>query len=170
MRALLVIDMLKDFLEEGRPLYVPQGRKIIPRIRERIREAKKEGVPVIFICDSHLPGDMEMKIWPSHALRGSGGAEVVEELRPEKGDYVIFKRRYSGFLGTDLDILLRELGVEEVILTGVLTHICILFTAADAFMRGYRVVIPRDSVASISEEYHEFALKLAKEVLQAEIV
>ncbi|HEX68215.1 MAG TPA: cysteine hydrolase [bacterium] len=170
MRALLVIDMLKDFLEEGKPLFVKKGREIIGNIKKRIEEARKEGIPVIYICDSHLPEDMEMKIWPPHALRGTEGAEVVEELKPQKDDYVILKRRYSGFLGTELDLLLRELGIKEVVITGVLTNICVLFTAGDAFMRGYKVIIPEDSVASVSEEDHKFALKLMKEVLKAEVI
>ncbi len=169
-KAFLIIDMLKDFLEEGKPLFVPPARKIIPCIKERLKKARQEDIPVIYVCDSHHPEDWELEVWPPHALRGTPGAEVIDELKPQKSDYIVLKRRYSGFLGTDLDLLLKELGVEELIITGILTNICVLFTTADAFMRGYRVIIPKDSVATLSEEDQNFSLKLMREVLKVKII
>ena len=95
---------------------------------------------------------------------------MVEELAPNDQDIIIPKRRYSGFIGTDLEMNLRELGISKLILTGVCTNICVLYTAADARMRGLHVTVPRDSVASFDEAAHEWALKELQGTLNAEIV
>ena len=168
--AFLVIDMLKDFVEREAPLEVPSARKILPKVKLRIEEARKKGIPVIYICDAHRSEDEEFKRWPKHAILGTKGAEVVEELRPEKTDFIVKKRRYSGFLGTDLDLLLKELKVEKLHLTGILTNICIFFTAAEATMRDYEVVVHSDSVAALSEKYHKFALDQLDQVLKIKVV
>lgn len=168
--ALLVMEMLKDFVERGAPLEVPSARKILPKVKLRIEEARKKGIPVIYICDAHRAQDEEFKRWPAHAILGTKGAEVVEELKPQKTDFVVKKRRYSGFLGTDLDLLLKELKVEKLHLTGVLTNICVFFTAAEAAMRGYEVVVYRDSVAALSEKDHKFALDQLDQVLKIKVV
>ncbi|GAI68207.1 unnamed protein product [marine sediment metagenome] len=168
--ALLVMEMLKDFVERGAPLEVPSARKILPKVKLRIEEARKKGIPVVYICDAHRAQDEEFKRWPAHAILGTKGAEVVEELKPQKTDFVVKKRRYSGFLGTDLDLLLKELKVEKLHLTGVLTNICVFFTAAEAAMRGYKVVVYRDSVAALSEKDHKFALDQLDQVLKIKVV
>ena len=131
--ALFVIDMLNDFVETGAPLEVPRARQILPRIKERIEEARERLIPVIYICDAHREKDEEFKEWPEHAIFGTRGAEVVKELKPKRGDFVVKKRRYSAFLGTDLDLLLKELKVEKLYLTGILTNICVFFTASLIF-------------------------------------
>jgi nicotinamidase-related amidase len=84
-------------------------------------------------------------------VAGTPGAEVVTELAPRDEDYVVPKRRYSGCFGTDLDMLLRELGVDTVVLTGLHTNICVRHTAADAFQEGYSVVVPTDAVEAFTE-------------------
>lgn len=170
--ALLVIDMLNDFVLEGAPLEVPETRKIIPAIRREIGQAHKEGKPVIYVCDAHEPDAREFSKfgWPAHAVRGTAGAEVVAELRPGKGDTVIPKTTYSGFFRTDLDETLRKLGVDRVRLTGCVTHICILFTASDAVLRDYGVTVVSDGVAGIAREDHEAAMRIMKNVLGASVV
>ena len=168
--ALLVIDMLKDFVEREAPLEVPSARKILPKVKLRIEEARKKGIPVIYVCDAHRLKDEEFKRWPEHAILGTKGAEVVEELRPERSDFIVKKRRYSGFLGTDLDLLLKELKVEKLHLTGILTNICVFFTAAEAAMRDYKVAVYSDSVAALSEKYHKFALDELDRVLKIKVV
>ena len=168
--ALLVIDMLKDFVERGAPLEVPHARKILPKVKLRIEEARKKETPVIYICDAHRSEDEEFKRWPAHAILGTKGAEVVEELRPEKTDFIVKKRRYSGFLGTELDLLLKELKVEKLHLTGILTNICVFLTAAEAAMRDYEVVVYSDSVAALSEKYHKFALDQLDQVFKIKVV
>lgn len=168
--ALLIIDMLNDFVQEGAPLEVPRARKIIEPLRKRVEEARREGVLIFYLCDAHRPDDVEFNSWPPHGIAGTPGAQVVEKLEPQKGDYVIPKRKYSCFLGTDLDLLLRERGIKKLIITGVVTNICVFFTAADAFMRGYEVIIPRDSVAALTEEEGEFSLEQMKSLFQAKII
>ncbi|MEJ5186411.1 MAG: isochorismatase family cysteine hydrolase [Candidatus Geothermincolales bacterium] len=168
--ALLVIDMLNDFIEDGGALVVPGAKRIVPFIKEILGQFRSRGLPVIFVKDSHRPDDAEFDYWPPHAVAGTWGGEVVEELKPLPDEYQVPKRRYSAFFGTDLDLVLRELGVEKVYLTGVLTNICVYATALDAAMRGYRVAVFRQGVASLSEETDRFIFKQLEEVLRAELL
>ncbi|MGB9725271.1 MAG: isochorismatase family protein [Fervidicoccaceae archaeon] len=167
--AVLVIDMLKEFVT-GR-LGSERARRIVSPLSEFLEKAREAGAFIIYVKDSHLPRiDFELRKWGDHAIKGSEDAEIVRELSPKEGDYVIEKRRYSAFFMTDLDLLLRELGVDTLILTGVSTDICVMHTAADAFYRGYRIIVPRDLVESMSEEGQEKGLKAMKELYGAEIV
>ena len=166
MEALLIIDMLNDFVEDWGALQVPNGRKIIPTIKKRLDKARKKGTPVFFICDAHTPDDPEFKYWPRHAVEGERGAAIVKELRPQEGEYIIKKVSYSGFYRTELEKRLKEHNITRLILTGVLTNICVLYTGVDALMRGYEVEVPEDSVAALTREDHRFALKQLKEVLK----
>jgi len=163
--ALLVIDMLNDFLLEGAPLEVTGAREIIPFLKKHIEAARQGGVPVIYICDSHTSGDPEFEVWPEHAVSGSAGAGVVDELEPLPGDIIVRKTSYSGFYNTDLEEILRDHNVRQLTIAGVCTSICVLYTAVDAFMRGYDVEVPDDSVAGLSPEDHTFALRQIREVL-----
>lgn len=169
-KALLIVDMLNDFVRQGAPLEVPSSRSIIPAIRRRIEEARSQGIPVIYICDAHEADDKEFDVWPPHAVKGSDGARVVEQLAPLPGEIIVEKTRYSGFYGTRLEDILRKIGVERVVIVGILTNICVLFTAADAVMRGFEVEIPRDSVAASSREENDFVLDQMAKVLGAKIV
>lgn len=166
MKALLVIDMLKDFVEPGAPLEVPEAREIIRNIKREISRARLHRIPVIYVQDAHDKDDPEFRAWPRHAVKDSDGAKTIEQLAPLKEDTIIEKVSYSGFFKTALDRKLRALGVDCVILTGVLTNICILYTAVDALMRGFTVEIPEDCVAAVNDEDHRFALKQIKEVLK----
>ena len=169
--ALLVIDMLNDFiLPDGALTCGDAGQVIVPAIRRRLGEARAQGMPVFYVCDRHRPDDVEFRIWPPHCVAGTPGAEVVAELAPQEGDVVVPKRRYSGFFGSDLEMNLRDFGVREVILTGVCTNICVLYTAADARMRGFGVVVASDCVASFDAGAHEWALKELRGTLNAQIV
>jgi len=168
--ALLVVDMLNDFASEKGALYVPEARKIISNIRKILVAARESGAPVFYVCDAHLPDDLEFKFYPPHAVRRTWGAEVIDELKPAANEVVVYKRRYSGFFGTDLDLALRERSVDKLIVTGVLTDICVLYTVADAFFRGYTVLVVSDGTASLSEDRHRWALEHMREVLKAEVI
>lgn len=170
--ALLVIDMLNDFVLEGAPLEVPDTRKIIPAIQREISAARDKGVPVIYLCDAHEEQDKEFSKfgWPAHAVAGTTGAEVVEELKPRKEDILLRKTSYSGFYNMDLDATLKKRGVDSLILTGCVTHICILFIAFDAVLRDYTVTVPKDGIAGIEKEDHDAALRIMKNVLGVRIV
>ena len=168
--ALLVIDMLKDFIRPDGALCIgPSGQATVPRIREQIATARKCGEPVIYICDRHRPNDAEFADWPPHCVEGTEGAEVVDELAPQDGDIVVPKRRFSGFNGTDLNLTLRELGVGKLTLVGCCTNICVLYTAADARMAGFEIRVPRDCVATFDDETQAFALKELERTLGAEM-
>ncbi|HPT82364.1 MAG TPA: isochorismatase family cysteine hydrolase [Limnochordia bacterium] len=171
MKALLVIDMLNDFIAEDGVLTTgAAGREIIGFIKERIAEFRAQGAPVIFICDHHEQDDKEFEMFPAHCLAGSPGSQIIAELEVQPRDKIITKRRYSAFFGTELDLYLREKGVEELYLVGVCTNICVLYTAADARNLGYRVHIYAQGVASFDEQAHHFALKEAQQVLGCTIL
>jgi nicotinamidase-related amidase len=127
---------------------------------------------VVYVCDAHAPDDREFKRfgWPPHAVKGTRGAGVVDEIRPEKGDIVIEKTSYSGFYGTGLDETLRGMGADSLRLTGCVTHICVLFTASDAVLRDYKVTVVGDSVAGLEKEDHDAAIRIMKNVLGAKII
>jgi len=168
--ALLVVDMLNDFVLPGAPLEVPAARAIVPAIRRRIDEAGEAGMPVAFLCDAHAEDDPEFKIWPMHAVKGTDGAAIVDELKPRAEDLVVEKTTYSAFYGTRLEEALNEMGIRHLIITGILTNICVFFTAADAVMRGFGVEVARDSVAALTRDENDFALDQMAKVLKVEII
>ncbi len=170
MRALLIIDMLKDFVYEDGALPVAGAKELIPRINRWIAEFREKGEPVFFVCDAHPEGDEEFELWGEHALEGSRGAEIVDELDRREEDVVVKKRKFSGFFQTELEAELRKRGVEEVYLAGVLTNICVFHTAIDAAMLGFRVKVLRECVHAIDEKAAEWALMHLQEVMGAEVI
>ncbi|NMB35408.1 MAG: cysteine hydrolase [Firmicutes bacterium] len=169
--ALLVIDMLHDFLEKDGSLYIGTGSKtVIQNVAARLKRWRQSKNPVIYILDSHLRHDSEFEMFPVHCLAGEWGGEIVDELAPKKEDVLIHKRRYSAFYGTDLDLTLREKNVQSLELAGVCTQICVLYTAADARMRNYDVVVRRDCVATFDQAAHEFALKEMEKTLGVKVI
>lgn len=171
MKALLVIDMLKDFIDlDGALSTGPAGKDIIDFVKEKMVNFRQNDEPIVFICDNHETDDKEFDMFPSHCVAGSSGSKIIEELDVRKTDKIIRKRRYSAFYGTDLDLYLREKGVDEIYLVGVCTNICVLYTAADARNISYKVNIYKDGVASFDEEAHKFALKEAESTLGCKIL
>ncbi len=166
-RSLLVIDMLEDFVRPGAPLEVPETRRILPALRRRVARARKEGELVVYLCDSHRKNDPEFARmgWPPHAVAGTTGAAVVAAVSPEPGDVVVNKKTYSGFHGTGLQSVLRRRGIRKLSLSGCVTSICILYTAADAAMRGYDVTVDEALVAGLDRKTHTFALDQMEKVL-----
>ncbi|MFY9536015.1 MAG: isochorismatase family cysteine hydrolase [Bacillota bacterium] len=170
-KALVVIDMLRDFLEPDGRLYIgPTSKDVIEAVRQEVEKARASGWPVVYICDSHSEDDSEFEMFPSHCVTGTPGADVVDELKPRPGDKIIPKRRYSGFFQTDLDLTLRELGVDEIVLVGVCTNICCLYTAADARNLNYKVTAVRDAMSSFDEAAHEYALKEMEKTLGVTVI
>ena len=166
--AVLVVDMLNDFVTGA--LKCERGLAIVPQTAKLLDGARKAGVPVIFYNDAHLKGiDHELKLWGDHAIAGTPGAQVIPELNLSENDYVVPKRRYSGFFHTDLDLLLKELGVDTVIMTGLHTHMCVRHTSADAYCLGYNVVVAKDATNSFTEEDYTYGLKYLADIYGAEI-
>ncbi|HOJ93344.1 MAG TPA: isochorismatase family cysteine hydrolase [Dictyoglomaceae bacterium] len=165
--ALIIIDMVVDFVT-GK-FGNPYAQKIVPNIKELINSAHHLNIPIIYLRDAHTPGDKELEVWGEHAMEGEKGSEIIPELSPEEKDYVIKKKVYSGFYKTELEELLRELNVDTVVLTGTSTHICVIHNSADAFFRGFNVIVVSDATASFIPEEHERALKYMKEIHNAKL-
>jgi nicotinamidase-related amidase len=161
--ALLVIDMQNDFLLPDAPVPAPGGLDVVPVIARLAEACRKAGYPVVFTQEMHR-ADMsdfgiELDFEPPHCLEGTPGMQVVTGLEPHSGDVVIQrKRRYDAFLGTDLDLALRNRGVENLLVTGVCTDICVIATVHHARNLDYRCVVLRDAVAGTSPERHRAAL------------
>jgi nicotinamidase-related amidase len=163
--AIIVVDMLKDNLKDNpRNPYYQEGKEIIPNLQKLLMEGRKRGFPLIFACDSFLEGDFifrsKMKV---HSLRGSRGAEVTDDLRPESADMILPKRRFSAFFKTDLDQTLRTLGVDTIVVTGMTTEVCVLMTALDGLCHDFSVIILENCVVSRSKELRKGCLDLYRE-------
>lgn len=149
--ALLVVDMLNEFCKPGGAMVLPGYEALVPPQRRLIEAARRVGCPILFIVDSHRANvrqDREFLKRTPHCLEGGWGARVIDELEPQEGDIYVVKRRYSAFFGTDLDLTLKDLGIEAVVAAGVVTNICVRSTVHDAFFLGYTVVVPEDCVAA----------------------
>lgn len=170
-KALIVTDMLNDFVREGAPLDVgPAVRAIIPRVKAHIDRVRREGGVVIFVADHHAPDDPEFKLWPPHAVRDTAGAQVIEELGRRPEDPLVYKTRYSAFYGTKLESILRQEQVTEVEIVGVCTSICVMYTTSDLRNRDMPVTVHRDAVADLGDAAHGFALEHMRKILGACVV
>ena len=158
--AILVVDMLNEFLSEKGVMPFLRGRAIVPTLQTLLSQCREWGIPVVYINEAHRLDydDVEFKKRGVHCLAGSWGAQVIDELRPKTGDLIVEKRRYSGFYDTDLDTVLRELNVKTLIVTGCVTNICVRSTVHDAFFRGYEVVVPKDCVEATDQREQDSSL------------
>jgi nicotinamidase-related amidase len=170
--AILVIDMLNDFVK-GK-LKCERASRIIPNIQVLLDNARRKDIPVFYCIDEHLPLDTyEMNLWGPHAMKGTEGQRIIDELRPSDRDYVIPKRTYSAFDGTELDRALKAVydgkGANTIIITGLDTNICARHTSYDAFTRGLRIIVVEDGVDAFTEEEHMSGLEYMKRVYGAEV-
>lgn len=166
--AVLVIDMIVDFTtgQYGSP----GARKIRTALAQLLSRARRKKSPVIFCQDAHVPGDPELKVWGAHGMFGTRGAKTDSTLAPLASEPVVPKHTFNAFFGTHLEELLKEKGIDTLILTGVATEICVQQTAAEAFYRGYRIVIPKDGTAGLNLEAHEGALRYMTKTFGAQVV
>lgn len=174
--ALLVIDMINDFLEPGAILEVPMGRKIIPSIAKRIVEFESFGWLILFVNDRHRSGDAEFKHQPVHACYPTDGMLPSEKLRKlikihtlHNTGY-IYKQTYSGFLDTELEKELKYWNINKVYITGILTNICVFVTAVEAQMRGYETYVYKDSVAALTQEVNDRTLEQLEKTFKIKIL
>lgn len=167
--AVLVVDMLRGFLEEGYPLYCgEEARKIIPNIQGLLEKEFPRGLKIFFICDNHDPDDLEFKMFPPHCIAGTPEVEVIPELTKYPGE-IIPKKRYSAFFNTKLEERLKQLKPAKLIVCGVLTDICVMHTIADARNRDYYVEVPVNCVAALDEKTQQFSLEHIEKVLGAKL-
>ncbi len=170
MKALFVIDMLKDFLEVDGALFCGDtSQLIISFIKQKISEFHECGDLVVYICDSHEEEDREFEMFPKHCVSGTRGAEIIDELPVEKSDIIITKTRFSAFYNTNLDQVLVEKGISEVHAVGVCTSICVMDTVGDLRDRDYMVIVYKQGVADFDQEAHEFSLKRMEKTYGAKV-
>ena len=171
--AVILVDVQNNFFTE--PLRAQRIQSVIEPLQKLIATARKNAVPLIYCVDAHYPQDVEVtQKWGAHAIKDTKDAEVISELSPDqKMDYIVEKRTYSGFYETGLDPLLQSLyegkGAKTLVLCGVHTHICIRHTAADAFFRGYHIIVAEDGVEAFSEEAHQQGLEYMEYLYKAKI-
>lgn len=141
-RVLLVVDMINDHLVPGRILEVPRARGIVPALAKRLADARRDGVPVVYVVDQHDPTDSDLDDWGEHAVAGTSGAEIWPAVAPVPGDRIVAKSSYSSFYRSSLEAVLDELGADTLELTGCSTEVQLLTTATDALQLGFVVEVP----------------------------
>jgi nicotinamidase-related amidase len=166
--ALLIIDMINAFDFDGAQRMLPRALAAARAIASLKRRARSAGTAVVYVNDNFGRWRSDFRQILEHCLE-SPGRQIAELLKPEKEDYFVLKPKHSGFQFTTLDVLLEHLGAEELILTGVAGNFCVLFTAHDAYMRDYRLVVPSDCVASLTEDHDRYALAHMGEVTKAKL-
>jgi nicotinamidase-related amidase len=165
--ALLIIDMINAFEFDGAEKALPRALEAAKAIAALKRRARVAGVPVVYVNDNFGKWRSDFRTLLEHCLKSKGGP-IAELLRPGEEDYFVLKPKHSGFHSTTLDVLLDHLGASTLVLTGVAANNCVLFTAHDAYMRDFRLLVPRDCVASEREADDRYALEHMAEVLKAE--
>jgi nicotinamidase-related amidase len=168
--VLLLIDVINDLDFPEAPALLRQALPMARRLARLKRTAKQRGAAVIYVNDNFGRWRSDFKSQVRHCLRhGGSGKRLVEILKPEDDDYFVLKPAHSGFFSTTLDLLLKHLQATTVIVTGIAANICVLFTANDAYLRGYRIVVPKDCVAANSARLTKDALVQMQTVLKADI-
>ncbi|MCP9269048.1 cysteine hydrolase [Xenorhabdus sp. XENO-1] len=171
MKALIVIDMLNDFVT-GVLANEEDAMKMIPSIQRMIKYARNNpDWLVVYANDAHRADDREMEIWGKHAMAGTWGADVIDALAPigMEREIVSPKRFYNAFDGTDLEDVLAQYGVTEVVLAGQHIHCCVHHTAYGAFIRGYGITVLSDAVCAFPGIDQQAALDYLKTIYGAEI-
>jgi nicotinamidase-related amidase len=175
--ALIIVDMQNDFVREGAPLEVPEARATITHHQKLIASCRETDIPIIYT--RYLAGPRRTLIWEwtpqleppvlacqrGHARlyadvnRTLDCTDVIDEIYPQAGDHIVDKYGYGAFHNTNLDEILRSLGVQSLIITGTVTQICVEETGREAFHRGYKTTLVADAVSSYLPDLHEATLK-----------
>ena len=168
--ALLLIDVINDMAFEGGERLLQQAETVVDALAALKRRARATGIPVVYVNDNFGRWQSDFKKQVAHVLEDDvPGATIAERLLPEEDDYFVLKPRHSGFYSTTLDTLLAHLGASTLIIAGFAADICVLFTASDAYIRGFRIIVPTDCVAANEPQFTRQALALMARVLDAEV-
>jgi len=160
--ALLVIDMQRCFLERESHAFLPTSKSILGNVESLVAKSRAKSLPIIFTRHAILPNEDPgaMGRWWGGRIRNDDPmSHIVPSLKPRKGEIVLRKSKYNAFAGTDLDAELRRLGVKQLLITGVMTHLCCETTAREAFTRDFDVFVVIDGMTSSSEDLHVSSLK-----------
>ncbi len=169
--ALIVVDMLVDFIDKKGALYCGHSaERIVPFIRDKVAEGRKDGALIIYIADSHREDDKEFRMFPKHCVKGTPGAQIIPALKPKRGDVVVRKTRYSGFYKTRLADILRGNKINHVSVVGVCTSICVMDTVGGLRNRDYPVTVHKKGVADFDQKFHRFALQRMEKTYGAEVI
>lgn len=167
--VLLMIDVINDLDFPEADQLMEHALPMAEQLATLKDRAKRAGIPVIYVNDNFGRWRSDFNTQVEHCLQSDiPGKPIVELLRPDKDDYFILKPKHSGFYSSTLDTLLEYLGAKTLILTGLATNICVLFTANDAYMRDYELVVPNDCVAANTPEEHHNALEQIRKILKAD--
>lgn len=165
----MIIDAINDLAFDGGDRMLRRAERMAERIAFLKRRAAAARVPAIYVNDNFGRWRSDFRAILGHVLQdGCPGKPIAELLRPEADDYFVLKPKHSGFQFTQLDVLLAHLGAQTLILTGVAGNFCVLFTAHDAYMRDYRLVVPRDCIASQTPGDDRYALAHMASVTKAD--
>jgi ureidoacrylate peracid hydrolase len=157
--AVIVVDMINEFLEDGGLMVLASGRALYQPIQELVDAAHAAGAKVVWLRDEHPDlSDPEFRKRIVHCLKGTWGTQVVDALTPGPDDTIMPKHTYSGFFDTPLHETLQGMGMTTLVVTGVVTNICVRSTCHDAFFHGYDVLVPRECVSATSEREQESSL------------
>lgn len=159
--ALIIVDMVKDFTDPNGLVYYPQNREVLPNIAHLLEKCREKDKLVVFLqhCNRAGKPDEKAASMRPNCIEGTDGIEIDPMLKVDPiKDYVIQKRRYSGFFGTDLDLVLRENHIKNTIIVGTKTNCCIRATVTDAFYLNYNPIVVRECVATNSETVNEVHL------------
>jgi len=162
--VLLIIDMQNDFISAGAPIECPGGRDIIPNILNLKKWANDNSIPIIYTQETHRRQKVDFGLElersePEHCLENGDGVKIVKELEPDPDDYVLVKRRYSAYYQTDLELLLKGMKKNAVIITGAATNVCVYATALETQQRDMYAVVVSDCTAGTSIDLHHAFLK-----------
>lgn len=172
--ALLVIDMQHDFVDKTAGCYNVGAEHTLAPTAAAIEAMRSASLPIIWTMEAHRPNGLDGGLenhpdctFASHTVEGTKGIEIVEELAPGRDDLVVSKRRYNCFLGTELELLLKTLRIDTLLVTGVSSDVCVHWTVGEAFQRDYHVRVMEDCVAGTSEEDHRASLLIMRNLVSA---
>ena len=166
--ALLLIDVINRLDFDGAATLAPRAMAMARRVAALKRRASAAGVPCVYVNDNFGQWRSDLRVLVARGLdEASRGQSLVQTLKPDEDDYFVLKPLHSGFYSTTLDLLLRELGSRTLIICGLATEACVLFTASDAYIRGFEVMVPNDGCASESPARHRAALAIMRKMLKA---
>ena len=167
--VLLLVDLINDLdFAENEHLV-----EVVPGLAKRISQLKlrcaRAGIPAIYVNDNKGRWRSDLQNVVNSAKRGTrSGRDLVRQISPRKNDYVVLKPKHSIFLGTPLDLILQSIGAHTAIMAGLTTNACILISAAEIYMRGFRLIVPQDCVEALSPRLQKEALKMLSENFGAE--